>query len=165
MIGHMLGAGDPHSTHTTGHQLYQNKLYCVYFENDMQAGKGTSWERAVGSQDSEEEDRLYHLLSYCVQHLSCFFIAYNFLGKPFFGGRARSREGRDEPWPRAPSTRPAGPAPGEEIIEKRTLDYDVKPRAGSCRGAPVRARPDLPPRGWKGSPPPGRRAVATHKKA
>ena len=114
MIGHMFGAGDPHSTHTTGHQLYQNKLYCVYFENDMQAGKGTSWERAVGSQDSEEEDRLYHLLSYCVQHLSCFFIAYNFLGKPFFGGRARSHEGRDEPWPRAPSTPPAVPAPGEE---------------------------------------------------
>ena len=50
-------------------------------------------------------------------------------------------------------------------VEKRTLDYDVKPRAGSCRGAPMRARPDLPPRGWRGSPPPGRRAVATHKKA
>ena len=49
-------------------------------------------------------------------------------------------------------------------VEKRTLDYDVKPRAGSCRGAPMRARPDLPPRGWKGSPPPVWRAVATHKK-
>ena len=50
-------------------------------------------------------------------------------------------------------------------VEKRTLEHDVKPRAGSCRGAPVRARPDLPPRGWKGSPPPGRRAVATQKKS
>ena len=59
--------------------MYQNKLYCVYFENDMQAGKGTSWERGVGSQDSEEEDRLCHLLSYCVSICHVFSLLIIFL--------------------------------------------------------------------------------------
>ena len=163
MIGHMLGAGDPHSIHTTGHQLYQNKLYCVYFENDMQAGKGTSWERAVGSQDSEKEDRLYHLLSYCVQHLSCFFIVFLFFGNLSLeeeldltrGGTSRGR-GR-------PALDQQSLHLERRRVEKRTLEYDVEPRAGSCRGAPVRARLDLPLRGWKGSPPPVWRGSNTQK--
>ena len=56
------------------------------------------------------------------QHLSCFFIAYNFFGKPFFGGRARSHEGRDALWLRAPSTPPAVPAPGEKTLKRELLN-------------------------------------------
>ena len=45
----------------------------------MQAGKGISWERGVGSQDSEEEDRLCHLLSYCVSICHVFSLLIIFL--------------------------------------------------------------------------------------
>ena len=129
----------------------------------MQAGKGTSWERAVGSQDSEEEDiTCYHIV---------FNICHVFSLLIIFWGNLSLEEELD--LTRGGTSRGRGrPALDQQSlhlerrrVEKRTLDYDVKPRAGSCRGAPVRARLDLPPRGWKGSPPPGRRAVATHKKA
>ena len=129
----------------------------------MQAGKGTSWERAVGSQDSEEEDiTCYHIV---------FNICHVFSLLIIFWGNLSLEEELD--LTRGGTSRGRGrPALDQQSlhlerrrVEKRTLDYDVKPRAGSCRGAPMRARPDLPPRGWKGSPPPGRRAVATHKKA